>query len=92
MRQRLDAMVNQIEAETADQKENAAQGRIPAGFCTLTCPVYKWDTFRCGAEIVSFRRRGRSRCVSALHSMEVIRHRAREEHGNAKSFLSAVSE
>ena len=43
MRQRLDAMVNQIEAETADHKENAGQGRIPAGFCTLTCPVYKWE-------------------------------------------------
>ena len=43
MRQKLDSMVNQIEAETADQKENGGQGRIPGGFCTLTCPVYKWQ-------------------------------------------------
>ena len=43
MRQKLDAMVNQIEAETADQQENGGQGRIPGGFCTLTCPVYKWE-------------------------------------------------
>ena len=43
MRQKLDGMVNQIEAETADQNENGGQGRIPGGFCTLTCPVYKWE-------------------------------------------------
>ena len=43
MRQKLDGMVNQIEAETADQQENGGQGRIPGGFCTLTCPVYKWE-------------------------------------------------
>ena len=43
MRQKLDGMVNQIEAETADQKENGGQGRIPGVFCTLTCPVYKWQ-------------------------------------------------
>ena len=43
MRQKLEGMVNQIEAETADQKENGGQGRIPGGFCTLTCPVYKWE-------------------------------------------------
>ena len=43
MRQQLEGMVNQIEAETADQKENGGQGRIPGGFCTLTCPVYKWE-------------------------------------------------
>ena len=42
MRQQLEAMVHQIEAETADLGENAGAGRIPAGFCTLTCPVYKW--------------------------------------------------
>jgi hypothetical protein len=42
MRQELEAMVYQIEAETADIGENAGAGRIPAGFCTLTCPVYKW--------------------------------------------------
>ena len=35
-------MVHQIEAETADAGENAGAGRILAGFCTLTCPVYKW--------------------------------------------------
>ena len=43
MRQKLEGMVNQIEAETADQGENNGQGRIPGGFCTLTCPVYKWE-------------------------------------------------
>ena len=43
MRQKLEGMVNQIEAETADQSENAGQGRIPGGFCTLTCPVHKWE-------------------------------------------------
>ena len=43
MRQKLDGMVNQIEAEIADQNENGGQGRIPGGFCTLTCPVYKWE-------------------------------------------------
>jgi len=42
MRQELEAMVHQVEAETADAGENAGAGRIPAGFCTLTCPVYKW--------------------------------------------------
>ena len=42
MRQELEAMVHQIEAETADAGENGGAGRIPAGFCTLTCPVYKW--------------------------------------------------
>jgi hypothetical protein len=36
-------MVHQIEAETADAGENAGAGRIPGGFCTLTCPVYKWS-------------------------------------------------
>ena len=43
MRQNLEGMVNQIEAETADLGENGGAGRIPAGFCTLTCPVYKWE-------------------------------------------------
>ena len=43
MRQKLDAMVNQIEAETADQREQGGEGRIPGAFCTLTCPVYKWE-------------------------------------------------
>ena len=43
MRQKLDGMVNQIEAETADQDEHGGQGRIPGAFCTLTCPVYKWE-------------------------------------------------
>ena len=50
MRQELEAMVHQLEAETADAGENAGRGRIPGGFCTLTCPVYKWrqlfDTVR----------------------------------------------
>ena len=42
MRQQLEAMVHQIEAETADLGLNGGAGIIPAGFCTLTCPVYKW--------------------------------------------------
>ena len=42
MRQELEAMVHQIEAETADLGMNDGVGRIPSGFCTLTCAVYKW--------------------------------------------------
>ena len=42
MRQELEAMVHQVEAETADLGMNGGAGRIPAGFCTLTCAVYKW--------------------------------------------------
>ena len=42
MRQELEAMVHQIEAETGDAGENGGAGRIPAGFCTLTCPACKW--------------------------------------------------
>jgi len=36
MRHELESMVQQIEAETADNDENAGAGRVPAGFCTLT--------------------------------------------------------
>jgi hypothetical protein len=43
MRQELEAMVHQIETETADNGENGGAGRIPAGFSTLTCAVYKWE-------------------------------------------------
>ena len=42
MRQELEAMVHQVEAETADLGMNGGAGRIPSGFCTLTCSVYKW--------------------------------------------------
>ena len=42
MRQELEAMVHQVEAETSDLGMNGGAGRIPAGFCTLTCAVYKW--------------------------------------------------
>ena len=42
MRQELEAMVHQIEAETADTGMNGGAGRIPSGFCMLTCSVYKW--------------------------------------------------
>ena len=42
MRQELEAMVHQVEAETADLGMNGGAGRIPSGFCTLTCAVYKW--------------------------------------------------
>ena len=42
MRQELEAMVHQMEAETADLGMNGGAGRIPSGFCTLTCAVYKW--------------------------------------------------
>ena len=42
MRQQLEAMVHHIEAETADFGMNGGAGRIPSGFCTLTCSVYKW--------------------------------------------------
>ncbi len=43
MRQELESMVLQIEAESADNGENAGAGRIPAGFCILTCAIYKWE-------------------------------------------------
>ena len=43
MRQELEAMVHQVEAETADLGMNGGAGRIPSGFCTLTCAVYKWE-------------------------------------------------
>ena len=43
MRQELEAMVHQIETETADNGENAGAGRIPAGFSTMACAVYKWE-------------------------------------------------
>ena len=36
-------MVHQIETETADNGEHAGAGRIPAGFSTMTCAVYKWE-------------------------------------------------
>ena len=42
MRQVLEAMVLQVEAETADLGMNGGAGRIPSGFCTLSCAVYKW--------------------------------------------------
>ena len=42
MRQELEAIVHQVEAETADLGMDGGSGRIPSGFCTLTCPVYKW--------------------------------------------------
>ena len=41
MRQELVAIVHQIETETADLEYNNGAGTIPAGICTLTCPVYK---------------------------------------------------
>ena len=43
MRQELESMVHHVETETADNGENAGAGRIPAGFCTLTCAIYKWE-------------------------------------------------
>jgi hypothetical protein len=43
MRQHLEAMVDQIEHETADLGEHHGAGRLPAGFCTLTCQIFKWE-------------------------------------------------
>ena len=43
MRQELGSMLDQKETETADLGENDGAGRLPAGFCMLTCPVYKWE-------------------------------------------------
>ena len=43
MRQELEAMVHQIETETADNGENIGAGRIAAGFSTMTSAVYKWE-------------------------------------------------
>ena len=43
MRQHLEAMVDQIEHETADLGENHGAGRLPAAFCTLTCQIFKWE-------------------------------------------------
>jgi hypothetical protein len=42
MRQYLEALVDQKEMETAEH-EMHGRGRLPAGFCTFTCPVYKWQ-------------------------------------------------
>ena len=37
MRLEVESMVDQKETETADFGENDGTGRLPAGFCTLTC-------------------------------------------------------
>ena len=42
MRQALEAMVHQVEAETADPGMNGGAGRIPSCFCVLVCDVYTW--------------------------------------------------
>ena len=44
MRQRLESFVDQKEQETADVNENMGRGRLPAGFCTLTCAIYRWSS------------------------------------------------
>ena len=36
-------MVHQMEAETADNGENAGAGSIPCVFVTMTSAVYKWE-------------------------------------------------
>ena len=41
MRQKLEAMVHQIESETADLGMNGGAGWTPSGLCTVTCIVYK---------------------------------------------------
>ena len=41
MRQELEAMVHQVESETADMGMNGGAGRVPSGFCTLACSEYK---------------------------------------------------
>ena len=46
MRQKLESMVDQIETESADAGENGGRGRLPAGFCTFTCAIYKWLIIR----------------------------------------------
>ena len=43
MRQELESVVDQKVTETADLGENDGAGGLPAGFCSLTCPVYKWE-------------------------------------------------
>lgn len=43
MRQSLEGMVDQKEAETVEEYETLGRGRLPAAFCTLTCAVYKWS-------------------------------------------------
>jgi hypothetical protein len=44
MRQCLESLVDQKEQETADVNENLGRGRLPAGFCTLTCAIYRWSS------------------------------------------------
>ena len=46
MRQELEVMVYQVEAETADLGMNGGAGRIPSGFCTMMCSVYTWAQLR----------------------------------------------
>jgi len=43
MRQQLENMVHQLEAESADRKENGHAGRVPSAFVTLTSAIYKWE-------------------------------------------------
>ena len=43
MRQKLESMVDQLETESADAGEHGGRGRLPAGFCTFTCAIYKWQ-------------------------------------------------
>ena len=43
MRQELETMVEQKEAESADAGENAGRGRTPALFMTCTTAPYKWQ-------------------------------------------------
>ena len=42
MRQRLEALVEQKEAETMEFQGSARHGRIPSGFTTFSVAVYKW--------------------------------------------------
>jgi hypothetical protein len=43
MRQKLESLVDQKEAETVEEYETLGRGRLPAAFSTLTCAVYKWS-------------------------------------------------
>ena len=43
MRSDVEAMVGQVEWETAVRGDCEGRGRVPALFFTLTAPVYKWE-------------------------------------------------
>ncbi len=89
MRQELEAMVHQIETETADNGENGGAGRIPAGFSTMTCAVYKWEQLHTTVSARLCQRcRQRPAYARVLRAVAFsARRQQREGRGHEKNFL-----